>query len=217
VCRHFHRLPTSRFGFATALLSHKAITSLSRTVVRSVSENGPIRMCGGETASSLSCFCWVCQIYNRPKLSDGPIRTLASGCRCCDAARQSRHSLQCCNREVGGFTQCGTKPASSFRASLTQHRFAPAACSMLQRSTSRHSGQSYVPVSPNPRPCFRRNLISPTCRGQDRQVPVQLLLKPQVFAGSARLSSRCRSASVSLKTLREINGCDKRHPEKEPL
>ena len=50
----------------------------------------------------------IAQLTRPPLAMDGPNRTLASGCRCCDAARQSRHSLQCCNRGVGGFTQCGT-------------------------------------------------------------------------------------------------------------
>jgi len=50
---HFHRLPTLRFGFATARLGHKAVTSLSRAVVRRFSDDDPIRMCGDEADAKL--------------------------------------------------------------------------------------------------------------------------------------------------------------------
>ena len=65
---------------------------------------------------------------------------------------QTSHSLQLAVR-----TEMRTNPTLGFRALLTQHPLASAACLLLQRGGYRHSGHSRPSISREPTPYFRRS------------------------------------------------------------
>ena len=74
---------------------------------------------------------------------------------------RSRHSLYQRTRakhsRAGRCPVCGTNPTLGFRALLTQHPLASAACLLLQRGGYRHSGHSRPSISREPTPYFRRS------------------------------------------------------------
>ena len=65
---------------------------------------------------------------------------------------QTSHSMQLAVR-----TEMRTNPTLGFRALLTQHPLASAACLLLQRGGYRNSGHSRPSISREPTPYFRRS------------------------------------------------------------